>query len=106
MAQQVLAAQQFDGLAITLGIEPCHVPPHPGLRLRAGHRGEHVGAALLGHLCNAQLLQGVQAFVAHLLALHGARWMAVALGRADQHQAADALLLHAAGESDGGNGPQ
>ncbi|MNT72753.1 hypothetical protein D3C72_2113840 [compost metagenome] len=65
-----------------------------------------MGTALLGHLFNAQLFQGLQAFVAHLLALHGARWMPVALGRADQHQAADTLLLHAAGESDGGYGPE
>ncbi|MNC73818.1 hypothetical protein D3C75_1250780 [compost metagenome] len=72
MAQQILAAQQFYGLAITLWLEPRHVPLHPGLCLRAGSGGEHVGTALLGHVLNAQLFQGAQAFIAHFLALQGA----------------------------------
>ncbi|MND97688.1 hypothetical protein D3C76_1321840 [compost metagenome] len=93
VAQQVIAAQQLDGLAITLGQQARHVPLHPGAGIAAGRWREHVGAALAGHLADAQLFEVVQALAAHLPGLLGPGRVAIAAGRADQHQAAHPLRL-------------
>lgn len=50
VAQQVVAAEQLDGLAVALGVEPRHVPAHPGQGLLAGVAAEQARGALAGRV--------------------------------------------------------
>ncbi|MCY1542898.1 hypothetical protein D9M68_786750 [compost metagenome] len=101
MAEQVVAAEQLHGLAVTCGIEPRHVPAHPGQGVFARVAAEQTRGALAGHAVDAEAFQAFQALAAHLRAAVTQLGGAIAARRAEQHQAAHPRCANAGGVGHG-----